>query len=158
MWVKYNTNSPPEALAAYGPLLTIDIQGLAVDNYTPVTAKVTNVTALIDTGATICGISPKLARQLWGSEEAFGRSPGREFVDRSHTFNIATIGTKTSHCHPHRIFVDNTFNIVAECIIVESLAQHVDFLIGYNVLRDTILNIDSTTGLWSIHFKIPAQR
>lgn len=131
--------SSPEHLLLHGPVINVSIRDANNAN-----SKSENVVALIDTGADINCVSPGLVKRLglvsigenWvrGAGNDASREPVTHLILE---FEIGTI-------------------ITGEFRQYRGLNPDLDIVIGRDILRNTILFMDFTTGRWSIQFVPPS--
>lgn len=144
MRIPFSTQSAVELLIKHGPCFEVGIQALDASMQHPVSDRFENIVALIDTGATHSCISDRLANRFMV-----------DAVDRTHQaaagFEPVFVDSWTCKIFfPYdRIILTNKFALLAH------LAEPHDIVIGRDILRDTILNINFLTGHWDLTFEIP---
>lgn len=134
IWTKIGFQQSIQDLIRYGPSIAVGIA--AADASSPTVEAL----ALFDTGASGCGISPRLTEQLNLEPIDAGviHEAGREPI----TANIFSV----------RLFVPR-MDVELDIAGLPSLAEPHDILIGRDFLANFRLLVDFTTGGTQLHFK-----
>jgi len=133
-WAKIRITQKVDDLIKHGPSITVGITPMPFEG-----AGMISVLALIDTGASGTGISPRLARKLDLKPIDIGiaREAGREPIE-GHYFRV-------------RLFLPAGVQIDTDVFGPPSVTTDHDVLIGRDILASCRLIVDFVSGVTGLH-------
>jgi predicted aspartyl protease len=136
-WTKIDLAQTVDDIFEHGPTLPIKIRAGHLKG------GIVQVLALIDTGASATGLSPRLVQKLVLVPFDHGaiQEAGREPIEAAR-FEVS-------------ILLEPSRYIDALAVGLPSLAAPHDVIVGRDVLARCRLDVNFTTGVTSIHFKNP---
>lgn len=137
-WIKTGFNQPVDDLIKNGPTATVEIAALPYATGDRVWA----FSALIDTGASGTGISPRVVREVGLRPTGSGviREAGREPL--------------TTNLYRARLSLPYIHLDLPTIAGLPTMAPPHDIIVGRDVLRRVRLSVDFTTGVTRLHFRV----
>jgi predicted aspartyl protease len=140
-WVRLAVDALPEELRRFGPCVEVSMQPVT-QSHEPAGPKIDKLVALVDTGAGTSCLGPKLAARL-------GITPKRTIIQ--HAAGAKSQNVPVFRC---KLFYPGITQVEADFAVLSHLKEPHEVVIGCDLLYQSRVVADFTSGKWEIHFKI----